>query len=532
MTDSRTRAWLERARDARLLPASAQAEPALLHWPLWVLSGFGAWLTMPLLVAGIALALREHMHNGPAAYGVALLLLLPAVLGLRRPSLSPVLEQFLTPILAAGVAFIGYALLRDLDERGSFALVAVLAVVAWWLPQSTLRFLAGTAATVAAIMGLLNELPRDWQEGSGLWLVLLPLLGLTVGALHYQERALTQRLRPARAAWLEAFGSGALLVIIVALCLWSGRTFLIGMDYGTASRGVSGWSADGAGVAAMGGLLAAAAVGWLWLAWSELRRPALGLVWAVLLWLAWAAPALGPLLLVLVWCLRSDRPRFAVAALLAILWVIGSLYYQLSWPLLTKANVLLLAGVVLGGVAWWLRQDLAGASGDGRVSSGAMPITRLASAWGGLATLMLTLLVINYSIWHKEQLIRHGQPVYVALQPVDPRSLMQGDYMRLNFLPLEMRREDGRQQRRDYLSLQLDARGIAHLPAAAPAGATRPIRLPIKYTANGWVLVTDAWYFREGEAERWAAARYGEFRVDGQGGAVLVGLVDEQLRPL
>ena len=41
--------------------------------------------------------------------------------------------------------------------------------------------------------------------------------------------------------------------------------------------------------------------------------------------------------------------------------------------------------------------------------------------------------VANVGIWQKEQLIAHGQPVFVELAPVDPRSLMQGDYMRLEF---------------------------------------------------------------------------------------------------
>jgi uncharacterized membrane-anchored protein len=46
------------------------------------------------------------------------------------------------------------------------------------------------------------------------------------------------------------------------------------------------------------------------------------------------------------------------------------------------------------------------------------------------------------------------------------------------------------------------------------------------------VLVTDAWFFAEGEAERWQAARYGEFRVDDSGRALLVGLRGAALQPL
>ena len=42
--------------------------------------------------------------------------------------------------------------------------------------------------------------------------------------------------------------------------------------------------------------------------------------------------------------------------------------------------------------------------------------------------------------------------------------------------------------------------------------------------------MTDAWYFREGDATRWEAAKFGEFRVEPDGKALLVGLADAQLR--
>ena len=46
---------------------------------------------------------------------------------------------------------------------------------------------------------------------------------------------------------------------------------------------------------------------------------------------------------------------------------------------------------------------------------------------------LLVLAAVNYSIHGKEQVIRTGEPIYLELAPVDPRSLMQGDYMALRF---------------------------------------------------------------------------------------------------
>jgi uncharacterized membrane-anchored protein len=46
-------------------------------------------------------------------------------------------------------------------------------------------------------------------------------------------------------------------------------------------------------------------------------------------------------------------------------------------------------------------------------------------------------------------------------------------------------------------------------------------------------LGTNAFFFQEGDAERFSSARYGEFRVDRSSGeAVLVGLRDDALTAL
>ena len=52
---------------------------------------------------------------------------------------------------------------------------------------------------------------------------------------------------------------------------------------------------------------------------------------------------------------------------------------------------------------------------------------------GVLGGLALVLAVANGSIWQREQLLGSGRVVILELAPVDPRSLMQGDYMALTF---------------------------------------------------------------------------------------------------
>jgi uncharacterized membrane-anchored protein len=77
----------------------------------------------------------------------------------------------------------------------------------------------------------------------------------------------------------------------------------------------------------------------------------------------------------------------------------------------------------------------------------------------------------------------------------------------------------------------VDQRGVATLTRLAGkqplARGERVIELTWKNA--GWTVASDAWYFKEGEAQRWAKARYGEFRVDPNGKALLVGLRGDDL---
>lgn len=146
---------------------------------------------------------------------------------------------------------------------------------------------------------------------------------------------------------------------------------------------------------------------------------------------------------------------------------------------------------------------------------------------------LLVLGSVNLSIQGKERVIREGETVYLELAPVDPRSLMQGDYMALRFHLAEeieaWREAPGRADVRTA-PLVLDNRGVATL-AVDDAGDRLRIAFRIR---NGRVwLGTNAYFFAEGTGARYESARYGEFRVDPSSGeAALVGLRDAELNRL
>lgn len=144
--------------------------------------------------------------------------------------------------------------------------------------------------------------------------------------------------------------------------------------------------------------------------------------------------------------------------------------------------------------------------------------------------------VANWTIYQRERHLAEGSVVLLALAPVDPRSLMQGDYMALRFR-LEVdafgrgrhdELEDGR------LVVKVDERGVgrfARRDGGEPLAADeRRLRYRVR---NGRVkFATNAYFFQEGHARYYAQARYGEFRVSNAGELLLTHLRGEDLERL
>lgn len=161
-----------------------------------------------------------------------------------------------------------------------------------------------------------------------------------------------------------------------------------------------------------------------------------------------------------------------------------------------------------------------------------------------VAVTLLMLAVVNWAIWAKERHLAEGEVVYLELAPVDPRSLMQGDYMALNFeignrirdTLREQRVEGGDTQAVDgHVVVRLDDQRIAHfqrLGVGEQALSGDEMRLRYRLR-NGQVrFATDAFFFQEGHAERYEPARYGLFRVNERGEPLLVALHGPELEPL
>lgn len=160
------------------------------------------------------------------------------------------------------------------------------------------------------------------------------------------------------------------------------------------------------------------------------------------------------------------------------------------------------------------------------------PVTRqLALLLGGLAILA----GINTTVWRYERAISSGEVVLLRLAPVDPRSLMQGDYMRLNYeIARELASREEHEKGSDTLVIRLDAHQVASLVADGKPNrlASDERLLQVHQSERRWQIGPDAYFFEEGTGEQYQAARYGEFRLQADGKTLLVGLRDEAYQPI
>lgn len=150
-----------------------------------------------------------------------------------------------------------------------------------------------------------------------------------------------------------------------------------------------------------------------------------------------------------------------------------------------------------------------------------------------LLNLILLLVYFNWSVFKKEKLLQNGQLVLLKLAPVDPRSLMQGDYMTLRYAISENLNID-KMPKRGYCVVKLDQKGIAQRVRFQK----EPIPLKsgehlIQYNApDRWNINigAESYFFEEGQAEKYENAEYGGIKIDQNGNSILIGLYNKNLK--
>jgi uncharacterized membrane-anchored protein len=547
-----------------ILPARAReiANDPSPSWVITTLSFIGAQFTVWPFLLLIALLGGKSFYEPPQSFVLAAVLIVGAVLGLRA-RLPIFVSHLCFSALLTGMGLLVFSLFFAM-KVGNLALVILLLVqigVALMVRVPWVQRLLGLGAAVTAMLIVPSLYGADGSSDERslrmMYLAFPPIINTLVIALVWAAWcALEIRLSVHTLARnTGAFMDGVGVALLAAQVFASGAFFTSGGGFNSGSRA---GSADSplAGTAALFALnwvvvlqvlITVGAWWWLTLRW-QLHAAGKRREWALLsvVYLCLAVFSFftrdgGVVAIVGTVALATGRTRVLALAVFVLLAQLSGFYYALAWPLVHKAGLLVVVGAFLAVFLWALRRQFRPPTAPTPTATqAARPALALSLvAIGG----MLSLGAANYDVMKKEQVITGGQKIYIALAPRDPRSLMQGDFMALNFgFPREIQealdKDDVRHQSVSVVAA-LDSQGVATvlrvIDPFTPDTSTLPsgqIRLPLKRKGGQWVLVTDAFFFPEGRGEPFKLAKFGEFRALADGRALLIGLADDSLRPI
>lgn len=541
-------------------PVAQLAPPAVPHteppWYVQCILALSAWLSTLLLLVFVAFSGVINSEEGALVAG---LVLCAAGVAVLRSDTGPFWRQCGTAMAFAGQILIIYGMSESTSFASACLFVLLMATAVYALgPDVILRFLSGGLIAMAGA-GLIwrvlaPELLRDDMLDALLYFdmaraafVWLPI-AVTGAWATAVILTLGQRLGGKRGHALQPLAWAFLLSVQGMVWLASGLSIM---------QLPAMWQLNPqtALLVCAGALLPAAAA--LAVLWPRRRVLTAGVTWGVpigllLLALFWLpSPGVGFALAWLLLGFGMNQPRVALFGVFSLLAYLGVYYYQLDVPLLEKA--LWLGGgavllFVLRGLVWLVPRLMRTQEPSRRAP---LPPVSPALRWRTLAILgglALVLVVVNGGIWQREKLLATGKVVILELAPVDPRSLMQGDYMALNFAAgrevTRLRLGGERQDAEDsilgyepdgYVLLTADARGVSQpvriQPDARPH-ADNEVPLRYRLRDNGVRIVTNAYFFPEGQAKRYEVAKFGELRVAENGEALLVRMLGEDLQPL
>lgn len=148
--------------------------------------------------------------------------------------------------------------------------------------------------------------------------------------------------------------------------------------------------------------------------------------------------------------------------------------------------------------------------------------------WMPIAIAGLTLVVVMVMVLGYEKRLDQGRIIYAKLAPLDPCSLIQGDYMSLAY---ELNAKEGDayfgERKLGYASLspQNVITSVQWEPSADQ-------KIWLKNHWGRWQLPVDSFMFAEGLAECYDSAQFAKISVTDDGKMMLLDLVGDSLQDL
>jgi uncharacterized membrane-anchored protein len=233
-----------------------------------------------------------------------------------------------------------------------------------------------------------------------------------------------------------------------------------------------------------------------------------------------------------------QRLTLVVLGIMAVFSFFSWYYYNLDATLLFKSITLIVLGASML-ASWFLLSKIYHIKNKAMTFS-FRPLN--VNKWVVIGSILLLLAVINFNIIQKQNLIKNGEVLLFELAPVDPRSLMQGDYMRLRFAIAneistklrEINQQNTVPTQQGWVIVEKGENDVVSLVGFYDQQNLMPnqFKIPYKYRHYRIVFTTNAFYFQEGQASHFQKAKYGEFRVSKDNEILLTHLVDVEFNTL
>ena len=145
------------------------------------------------------------------------------------------------------------------------------------------------------------------------------------------------------------------------------------------------------------------------------------------------------------------------------------------------------------------------------------------------------ILFFNYNIYKKEQIKKSNDIVFLELEPVDPRSLMQGDYMRLNYeiandsnIQVDVSKFTGK------IVIMPDENKIAKFVRMYQGEKLKTQEKLLSYfiTYRGMTVFPNSFMFQEGHGKFYEKAKYAIFKFTSNNQYLLTGLADKDRKEI
>lgn len=126
--------------------------------------------------------------------------------------------------------------------------------------------------------------------------------------------------------------------------------------------------------------------------------------------------------------------------------------------------------------------------------------------------LLLLMIAFGYSVVKEERNLKQ-KTFYIKTAPVDPRSLIQGDYMILNYDITESARGEARKLRKGYIRVRLNNLKVAEfIKVSKEYLPSSDNELSIQFHQNDSTIDigVNSYLFQEGAGNRFQRAQYAE----------------------